>query len=378
MKTDDASGQHIHSILIVDDIPANLKLLGNVLKCAGYKVRPVTSGKLALQVAEREKPDLILLDVMMPGMDGYEVCRQLKENPDLRDIPVIYISALNDTKDIVKAFTSGGVDYITKPFQAEEVIARVSTHLQIQQQRKDLQILNATKDKFFSIISHDLRSPFTSFLGLTSLMKDDLKTMSSTEIEEMAGWLNKSASNIFGLLENLLEWSLMQRGITSFNPESFLLSDKISGCMELSKDAALKKEIQCFINIPVDMEVYADAHMFETVIRNLVTNAVKFTPKGGRITLSSRMAENNTILVSIQDTGTGIHKDLIGKLFQLDEQTGRKGTDGEPSTGLGLIICKDFVEKNGGTIRVESEEGKGSIFSFTLLQAPGNTNSGTA
>ena len=173
MRNENESRNHVPVILIVDDIPDNLKVLGELLKNNGYKVRPVPNGKMALQVAEKEKPDLILLDIMMPDMDGFEVCRRLKENEYLNDIPIIFISALNDTKNIIKAFTSGGIDYITKPFQAEEVSARVATHLKICWQKNELHRLNIEKDKFFSILAHDLRNPFGGFMKLTEMMVDD-------------------------------------------------------------------------------------------------------------------------------------------------------------------------------------------------------------
>ena len=161
------------NILIVDDVPANLKVLGDMLKSEGYKVRPVLSGMQAIQVAEKEKPDIILLDVMMPDMNGYEVCKLLKENKNLCDIPVIFISALSDTADIVKALNSGGVDYISKPFQGEEVRARVATHIKLYLQNKELQKLNAEKNKFFSIIAHDLRGPLGGLMGLAEIISDE-------------------------------------------------------------------------------------------------------------------------------------------------------------------------------------------------------------
>jgi two-component system sensor histidine kinase/response regulator len=202
MNNDMVTNADIPDILIVDDTPANLLLLGQILKDNGYKVRPVPSGSMALQVAEKEKPDLILLDIMMPEMDGFEVCSRLKKNEDLKDVPIIFISALNNTNDIVKAFKSGGADYINKPFQAEEVIARVTTHLKIYQQRKELQEINATKDKFFSIIAHDLRGPLSGFMSLTEMMADESFNLTSDEKKELTVDLSHSARNIYNLLEN--------------------------------------------------------------------------------------------------------------------------------------------------------------------------------
>ncbi|MEI7725253.1 MAG: hybrid sensor histidine kinase/response regulator [Bacteroidota bacterium] len=367
--------QHAPNILVVDDVPANLKILGDILEDEGYIVRPVLTGKLALQVSEKEIPDLILLDIMMPDMDGYEVCHRLKKNQILCDVPVIFISALIGTNDIVKALNAGGADYLTKPFKAEEVKARVATHLKLYQQRKELLAqsnelieLNATKDKFFSIIAHDLRGPFTSLLGFTRMMEEDIFSMTHSEIHKIAVVLNKSTTNLFNLLENLLEWARMQRGITIFVPESFLLLEKINECILPTIDSAHRKNIELLLNIPDTMQVCADERMFEALVRNLTSNAVKFTPKGGKIIVSAKPSDNNFIEISIRDSGIGMNKEMIDNLFKLDELSGRKGTEGEPSTGLGLIICKDFIEKHGGRIWVDSEEGKGSTFYFTLKQ----------
>lgn len=366
MGNDVVLSQNIPDILIVDDTPANLILLGHILKNNGYKVRPVPSGKLALQVAEKEKPDLILLDIMMPEMDGFEVCSRLKENKNLNDVPIIFISASNSTKDIVKALTSGGADYINKPFQAEEVIARVASHLKIYQQRKELQELNATKDKFFSIIAHDLKGPLGGFMRLTEIMTDDSLSLTSDEKRELTLDLSHSASNIFSLLENLLEWSLMQRGHTPFNPKILGLKETVNDCLKVIVESARKKSIGISVEIPDKFDIIADINMFQTVIRNLVSNAIKFTPTGGTVTISANSDENNTAVIKVKDTGIGMNSQMLGNLFRIDAHNSRPGTEGELSSGLGLLLCKEFVEKQGGRIRVESEEDNGSVFSFTL------------
>jgi signal transduction histidine kinase len=193
-------------------------------------------------------------------------------------------------------------------------------------------------------------------------MTEELQTMTMEEIEQIAGHLRKSAINLYNLLENLLEWSQLQRGIIHYIPESFLLSSNISDSLSIILDSAAKKGIAISIDIQDDLEIYADRHMFESVIRNLTFNAVKFTPKGGHIAVMVKKNGNEMIEVSIRDSGIGMSEQLISKLFLLSEQTNRPGTNGEPSTGLGLIICKDFIEKHGGQILVESEVGKGSTF----------------
>ena len=356
----------IPDILIVDDVPGNLVILNDILEANGFKARPVLNGTLALQVAEKEKPDLILLDIMTPDMDGFEVCRRFKENKRLCDIPIIFISALTDTVDIVKAFNSGGVDYISKPFRTQEVIARVSTHIMLQQQRIDLQQLNAAKDKFFTIIAHDLRGPFNGFLGLTQIMVDEISSLTPTEIQGMALDMNKSANKLFHLLENLLNWSRIQQGLIPFIPEKLDLRSIINKSIGLLQDSAKMKGIGIENCITDGQMVLADNNLIQAVIRNLLSNAIKFTNKGGNIIISANTNNEGLIQISIKDSGIGMNPEMVGNLFRIDVNTGRKGTWGELSTGLGLLLCKEFVEKQGGYIWVESEEGEGSILSFSM------------
>ena len=178
--------------------------------------------------------------------------------------------------------------------------------------------------------------------------------------------MKKSATNLFSLLGNLLDWSRMQRGLTVFVPTSILLKLKIMECLVLTQDAAFKKEIAISFEIPENLSVFADENMFESIMRNLVSNAVKFTPKGGCITVSAKLVTGNFVEISVRDTGIGMSKEMIGNLCRLDINTKRKGTEGEYSTGLGLIICRDLIEKHGGKMWIESEEGKGSTFLFLL------------
>ena len=382
MKNDEVSDPIVPIILIVDDVPANLKILANLLEHEGYAVRPVLSGAHALESAEKEKPDLILLDIMMPDMDGFEVCRLIKENQNLNDVPIIFISALNSTKDIVRALTTGGVDYITKPFRAEEVKARAATHLKLSRQRNEiekqkieLQKLNATKDKFFSIIAHDLRGPFSGFLGLTEIMVEGLSDMTMDEIQEIAEGMKNSATNLSRLLENLLQWAQVQRGLIPFNPKSVALLTIVNDSLEILYEAAINKGIDINCDISDNIKVFADSILVQTVIRNLVSNSIKFTNKGGKISISAKVADDNSVEIAIKDTGIGMSNTILENLFRLDAQTGRKGTQGEPTTGLGLMLCKEFVEKHGGKLWVESDsEGKSGVIGSTFYFNIPNNN----
>ncbi|MFZ4398719.1 MAG: response regulator [Bacteroidales bacterium] len=358
------------NILIVDDIPDNLRVLGDMLKGEGYKVRPVLNGTLALQVAEKEKPDLILLDIMMPDIDGYEVSKRLQENQQLKDIPVIFISALNEINDIVKAFSAGGVDYITKPFKAEEVKARVATHLKMRQQKLRLQELISEKVKFFSIIAHDLRGPLGGLMMLAEMMKDNSIDLSSDQKKDLTINLSDSARNIYNLLENLLQWSRMQQGQIEFRPLLISLKKSINECVTLLTESARNKSIKIEVDVNEDFDVIADTVMLQIIIRNLISNAIKFTHQGGKISIIASKDDNSSILVTVKDNGIGMEDEILNNLFRIDTKTSRPGTEGEPSTGLGLLLCKEFVEKQGGKIWAKSELNKGSEFCFTISIPP--------
>jgi PAS domain S-box-containing protein len=286
----------------------------------------------------------------------------------------VLLSQHSRTFENIFEIDSKKIDFEIRVYPTVKGIAVFATNIsnrklaeeEIKRKNEELQKINAEKDKFFSIIAHDLRSPFNAFLGLTRMMEEELPSLTLDEIKMFAVSMRKSANMLFHLLENLLEWSRMQRGLISFKPESFLLADEVASSIMLIQDDADKKQISIKLQIPEDLVVKADEQMIESLMRNLVFNAVKFTPNGGEITIAAKKIPGNFVVVSVRDTGIGMSKVMQDKLFRLDEQTHRKGTDGEPSTGLGLILCKDFTEKHGGTIWAESEVDKGSTFFFTI------------
>ncbi len=243
---------------------------------------------------------------------------------------------------------------------------------EIKLKNEELVKLNAEKDKFFSIIAHDLRSPLSAFLSLTQVMAEVLPGLPPAEIQNIAVSLRNSASNLFRLLENLLHWSRLQQGLITFKPETIRLRPVVNESMAMSLETAKSKGIELVYGIPDGMQVFADANMLQTVIRNLVSNAVKFTGKGGIITVWAKRAGDNSVEISVRDSGIGMCREIIDNLFRFDLKTSRKGTEGEPSTGIGLLLCREFVEKLGGRIWVESEEGRGSAFYFTIPYNPEN------
>jgi len=234
-----------------------------------------------------------------------------------------------------------------------------------------LQAVNAEKDKFFSIIAHDLRGPLSSFVAATQIITEEIMTMGLEEIKEITESMKSSATNIYTLLENLLEWSRLRRGGMDFIPEKFNIRQKVEESIEVLSESANKKGIEIKLSIAEDIEGVADNHMFDAIIRNLVSNAIKFTNREGNITITADKNDDNFIEIRISDSGIGMTNELKNKLFLITEKSSRPGTEGEPSTGIGLLLAKEFIEKHGGKIWVESEMGKGSTFSFTIPAARG-------
>lgn len=225
---------------------------------------------------------------------------------------------------------------------------------------------NSEKDKFYSVLAHDLRSPFSGLCGLTEILAEELPDMPVEKAREMAVAIKKSATGIYNLLEDLLDWSRINQGLIPNNPEILQLLPVISGTIHLVQDRINDKNIQVSIECPENLEVYADRYMLQVIIRNLVNNAVKFTPRKGRITVAANSLKNHSVEISVTDTGIGMSKDFLDSLFRIDVLTTRRGTEGEPSTGIGLMLCNEFILKQGSELSVESEEGKGSRFAFTL------------
>jgi len=343
------------TILVVDDTPANLLLLERTLTGRGYKVKPVPCGKLALQAARAEPPDLILLDIAMPEMNGYEVCKQLKAEAALKNIPVIFISALDQTIDKVKAFGVGGVDYVTKPFQLEEVHARVRTHLQLHR-------LEKLRDDLTHMIVHDLRNPLTIIFGFLDSLEFDEAQKLSTSNQTLVTLARRSAEDLLNMISSILDVSKMGAGEMKVRGELCDVDALLRTVLATNEPFPGKRTVTLDPWEPPHT-VMADVGLIRRVLQNLLSNALNYTPSGGAVHITVTPSDSE-IRIAITDSGPGIdpqhHQRIFEKFGQVENRDSRLGT------GLGLTFCKMAIESHGGRIGVESELGKGSTFWFAL------------
>lgn len=355
------------NILVVDDTPANLKLLAVMLKHHGYNVRPVPSGKLALEAARHEPPDLILLDINMPEINGYEVCQRLKAEEPLKSIPIIFISALDDVFDKVKAFSVGGVDYITKPFQFEEVVSRVSTHIALRRQERQLQQnlaqmkeLEHLRDSLVHMIIHDMRSPLAIIeMCIQLLEKPD--NLSKNQIAEFIKKAGNATSRLNEMITQLLDISRLEAGQMPIKKETHDLNVTLHATRRTF--SALANGRQITLDIPDPSKAVYDEEIISRIVGNLLSNAFKFTPENGKIAVTVT-PEGENYRVSITDNGGGIAPEYQQKIFEKFWQAELRSQ--RVGTGLGLAFCKLAVEAHGGQIGVQSKLNQGSTFWFTL------------
>ena len=230
----------------------------------------------------------------------------------------------------------------------------------------ELKKINKTKDRYFSVFAHDLKNPFQSILGFSELLLTQTSKGNFSNAEKYARYIFESTQKTYILLENLLNWARVQRGVIKFQPEKYILLGLVNECVEINEGAAKSKDISFSLKINPEIEVFVDKYMFATVIRNLVSNAIKFTERGGKITVKSEISETGRIKIFVIDTGIGIKKEKLSKIFKLDHSISTRGTESETGTGLGLIVCKEFAQKNNGSLQVQSKVGEGSTFILTV------------
>lgn len=371
-----------YKILIVDDILENLIVVSKELEKPNTAISVAMSGKQAIKIASMEKPDLILLSISMPEMDGFETCKILKRKKETKEISIIFLTDHNKQEDIINGLNLGAVDYITLPYNKEELITRVYNHLnhkkakditnkqkkKLEKQNNELAELNETKDKFCSIIAHDLKSPINTILGFSEILYNNSEKLEAEESKKYTGLINHYLKHTVKLLDNLLIWSRSQRGLIKYTPKKLRLKSMVTEITMALEDMANQKGISLENNIQENIIVNADINLLSIIIRNLLTNAIKFTSRGGLIKAYAEYdkQQNKLVNVTVEDNGVGIDKESLKKLFRIEENHSTVGTNREKGTGLGLILCKEFIEKNKGTIRVESIPGIGSKFIFTL------------
>ncbi|MBD3306518.1 response regulator, partial [candidate division KSB3 bacterium] len=263
----DTTPQAKSTILLVDDNPSNLEVLYNSLGQNTFEILISQDGESALLQAEQEQPDLILLDVLMPGLDGFETCRKLKANAATQAIPVIFMTALVEINDKLEGFEAGAVDYITKPLQPQEVVARVKTHLTLRRLQQQLQQEIASKDKLFAIIGHDLKGPIAALLDIISVTAEHLDTYGLEKLQELTAIQKTAAENLHKLVMNLMTWSRMQRRAIEYLPQRFNLSLVVTRNINLLKPQVKQKQITVEQTLPVDLSVYADLDMVDMIMR---------------------------------------------------------------------------------------------------------------
>jgi len=513
--------KHEHSILIVDDNSANLELLREILSKEGYFIKLARSGKEALLQISEKSPSLIILDVMMPGMDGFDLCSRIKNNAETKKIPVIFISALEDDESKIKGLQAGAIDFISKPFIHKEVTVRVKNHLEIrnmqieleeinnqlkaeiydrqiaekllnesnekfskvfsvspyvqiitsiedgkiievndaiytiggytrteaigkttfelsfwlnvatrsefikklstegtvlnyeislrrkngeifdalvsgdfitidekkcifsiihdisnrintekalEESRKNLMALNTTKDKLFSIIAHDLKSPFNSIMGFSELLKKNIHTLDTGKIEEYLDHIYDSSKKTFILIDNLLIWAKAQAGKIEYKPQPTDIEKIFQEITTETESQGRIKNISVSYFQSEKIIIHADINMIKTILRNLIVNAIKFTRPGGKINLFA-LTRENMAEITVSDNGIGMNPEIAQGLFKSNIHESTTGTANEKGSGLGLQICMEFVERHGGKIWAESEPGLGTEIKFLIPQS---------
>jgi len=355
------------TILVVDDVPRNIQVVASVLGDAGYEIMPATSGAQALDRVQTRLPDLILLDLMMPEMDGLETCAKLKAGAAAK-VPVIFLTASNELAHLVKAFEAGAVDYVTKPFNPQELLARVATHLELkhsrdalEKQTQRLRQLNEEKNEYLGIAAHDLRGPLNNIIASSHMLltEDDLDP---EEEREMLQFVHQSAKHMSELVRNLLDVNAIEAGQLRLNPVACSLLEIVSSALDSHRHRAVLKEQQLEFTAPGGLVgVVVDPNATLQVVDNLVSNAIKYSPPRKSIQVHLLQQDGKARLV-VKDHGPGLTPEDQKRLFGKFARLSAKPTGGEVSIGLGLSIVKKMVEASGGKVWCESEPGNGAAF----------------
>ncbi|MBI5768829.1 MAG: hybrid sensor histidine kinase/response regulator [Verrucomicrobia bacterium] len=366
-------------VLVVDDDRMNLRILAGILRGEGYALIEGDSGERAMQLYAESSPDLVLLDVMLPGIDGFETCRRLKKAYGDDCAPVIFITAKNESDDVVEGLGAGGADYLPKPFKAKEVLARIRSHLQnrllVEQQRSlvdQLSRANAAKNKFLGMAAHDLRNPLASIRGLAEFLRDGVAGPLTVDQKDLIATIHSASQSMLELVNELLDVATIEAGELKLQLEAQNLADVIAKSVSLTNLEAAKKQTRAhFTPAGPGPVLMIDAAKIRQVIDNLLSNAVKYSPPGSEIAVQlSTDASRGTCSFAVQDQGPGIPAGERDKLFKDFSRLSVRPTGGEKSTGLGLAICRKIVEAHRGTITAENLPSRGCEFRVTVPLQP--------
>jgi len=363
---------HAAKILVADDKPENIKVLFDFLNKHGFKVLVAEDGEDALVNIQQSHPDLVLLDIMMPGLDGYETCRQLKDNPDIANIPVIFMSALTDTVDKLRGFELGAVDYITKPFQHEEVLARINTHLTIGRLEKELRtknseltVLNQEKNEFLGIVAHDLKNPLSAIQSLAELIAFDFESLSKQDVVEYTQMITASSEQMFDLITNLLDVNAIESGHTHIHLSHTDLTPTLQQLADEYYERARTKNIKFIYEAPEKLNMVIDSAIVRQILDNLLSNAIKYSPENTCVEFHATF-EQQILHCRVIDQGPGLSAADQAKLFNKFTRLTPKPTANEHSTGLGLFIVHKLVEALQGRVWCESKLKHGATFAVEL------------
>lgn len=355
-------------ILIVDDNPDNIKVVGNHLRNAGHEISIAMDGKKAMQIAKSNRPDLILLDIMMPGTNGLELCSMLKNDESTKEIPVIFLTAKIDDNDIIEGFNVGAVDYIKKPFNSAELLARINTHLELKHYRDqinhkniELQKLSTEKSELLGITAHDLKNPIYSISMLAKVIKNE-KSLSHDDIDEFAGDIIITAERMLELISNLLDLNKIEQGDIELKLERVNLNELAIAIIDIYEERAKRKrQVLTYSPMNKDVYVFGDRNALVQIYDNLISNAIKYSPSDKNISVIIQKSDTFGRL-TVKDEGPGLTDDDQKKLFRKFSKLSARPTGDEDSTGLGLSIVKRYVDLMDGNVMCKSTPGNGADF----------------
>lgn len=356
------------TVLVVDDQAANLQLVGDLLTgTMGYEVVVASGGQQALRRMEARLPDLILLDVLMPGLNGIETCQKIKEKPEWQDIPIIFLSAADDKMLIVQALETGGVDYVTKPFSRAELLSRVRTHLSLKAARDQLKALAEDKDELLGILTHDLKNHLGGMQMSAQLLRDRADRLPDDNSRRLVDNILHSTTQMLAFVKEFLANASAERR-HQIKLQQVDLADAVTLALRQYRVAADRKRLTfSWTPPPTLVKALAEPVALNQVLENLISNAVKFSPHGRTITLTAQ-TDSDYAFISVADEGPGFTDEDLTKMFRRYARLSARPTGGEPSTGLGLSIVKKLTEAMHGKLSVDAAPGGGAVFTVRLPQ----------